>query len=67
MKQVLLWLLLARQLFAGSFTVGTYNLELYTDTPVFNLPPKSEEARKIIRQSIKALNVDILAVPPKRR
>jgi endonuclease/exonuclease/phosphatase family metal-dependent hydrolase len=62
MKQVLLWLLLARQLFAGSFTVGTYNLELYTDTPVFNLPPKSEEARKIIRQSIKALNADILAL-----
>ena len=62
MKQILLWFLLARQLFAGSFTVGTYNLELYTDTPIFNLPPKSEEARKIIRQSIKALNADILAL-----
>ncbi len=62
MKWILLWLLFAAQLFAGSFRVGTYNLQLYTDTPVFDQPPKSPEARKIVRESIKALHADILAL-----
>ena len=62
MKWLLGWLLLTTQILAGHFTVGTYNLELYTDTPIFNLPPKSAEARKIIQQSIEALNADVLAL-----
>jgi endonuclease/exonuclease/phosphatase family metal-dependent hydrolase len=53
---------LVAQVSAASFSVGTYNLELYTDTGAFDQPPKSELAREIIRKSIKALNVDILAL-----
>jgi endonuclease/exonuclease/phosphatase family metal-dependent hydrolase len=62
MKWMIAWLLLAANLAAGSFSVGTYNLELFSDTPIFNLPPKSERARSFIRKSIRALNADIVAL-----
>ena len=62
MKWIFLWLLLTADLLAGSFTAGTFNLELYSDRPVFEQPPKSDFARKIIRQSIRALKADVVAL-----
>jgi endonuclease/exonuclease/phosphatase family metal-dependent hydrolase len=53
---------LAAQLFAGSFTVATYNLEFYVDRPTLGTPPKSEEGKRIIRQSIRAMNPDVIAL-----
>lgn len=62
MKWLLASLLFAAQVVAGSLTVGTYNLELYSDTSVFNLPPKSDTAKQIIREGIKAIRADVLAL-----
>ena len=50
------------QLLAGSFTVGTYNLEFYVDRPTPGISPKSEEGRRIICQGIRAVDADVLAL-----
>jgi endonuclease/exonuclease/phosphatase family metal-dependent hydrolase len=47
---------------ARTFTVGTYNLEMYIDAPFNDVLPKTESSKKIVRQSIRALNADILAL-----
>jgi len=49
-------------LFAGTFSVATYNLENYLDEPAGHRPLKSEAAKARIRESIRALRPDVLAV-----
>jgi endonuclease/exonuclease/phosphatase family metal-dependent hydrolase len=49
--------------FAGTIRVATYNLENYLDTPTASRPHvKSAEAKDKIRESIRALNPDVLAL-----
>ena len=60
---ILVLLLLRLSLsFAGTFTVATYNLEFYVDRPTLSYESKSEPARAIIRQSIRAINPDVIAL-----
>ena len=48
---------------AGTFRVATYNLENYLNQPTESRPHiKSAEARTKIRESIRALNPDVLAL-----
>jgi endonuclease/exonuclease/phosphatase family metal-dependent hydrolase len=47
---------------AAQFTVGTYNLELYLDAPSGTMRAKPDIAKAKIREAIKAMNVDVLAV-----
>ena len=47
---------------AETFTVGTYNLEMYIDNVAMHHEPKSEESRAKVRESIKAMAADVLAV-----
>jgi endonuclease/exonuclease/phosphatase family metal-dependent hydrolase len=47
---------------AGTFTAATYNLEFYVDRPTLGNEPKSEQARAIIRQSIRTINPDVIAL-----
>jgi len=61
-KWVLAWLLLGTSLLAAPLTVATYNLELYANTPTFGVPPKSTEARQLVRESIRRLNADVIAL-----
>jgi endonuclease/exonuclease/phosphatase family metal-dependent hydrolase len=49
-------------LFAGTLTIATYNVEFYVDRPTLGNPPKSEQSRAIIREGIRALNPDLLAL-----
>jgi endonuclease/exonuclease/phosphatase family metal-dependent hydrolase len=46
----------------AQFTVGTYNLELYLDAPYGTMRAKPDAAKAKIREMIKAMNVDVLAV-----
>ena len=49
--------------FAGTFRVATYNLENYLDQPTESRKfVKSDEAKAKIRESIRALNPDVLAL-----
>lgn len=47
---------------ADTFSVATYNLENYLETAVENRPAKSPAARAKVRESIRALNADVLAL-----
>ena len=48
---------------AGTFRVAAYNVETYLDTPTASRPHiKSPEARAKVRESIHALNPDVLAL-----
>jgi len=47
---------------ADSFRVATYNLENYLDAPAGSRPTKTTEAKSKIRESIRALNPDVLAL-----
>ena len=47
---------------AGTLTVATYNLEFYVDRPTLSYEPKPESARAIIRESIRAINPDVIAL-----
>ncbi len=59
----LVWLVLAgTRLLAGEVVVATYNLEFYVDRPVFDRSPKSEDARRAVREIIRASGADILAL-----
>jgi endonuclease/exonuclease/phosphatase family metal-dependent hydrolase len=50
-------------LHAGTFRVATYNVENYLDQPTESRPHlKSAEARAKVRESIRALNPDVLAL-----
>lgn len=55
-------LLTCRILLAGTFTVATYNLEFYVDETTLGNEPKSEQARAVVRQGIRALNPDVIAL-----
>lgn len=58
-----LWLGLAQAVAAGdTFTVGSYNLENYLIVPQETRDAKPVDARIRIRESIKALNADVLAL-----
>ena len=58
-----LWLGIAQATSAGdTFTVGTYNLENYLIAPRETRAAKPVEARARIRETIKALNADVLAL-----
>jgi endonuclease/exonuclease/phosphatase family metal-dependent hydrolase len=52
----------AIRLCAGSFTVATYNLEFYVDRPTLGNPPESEDGKRIIRESIRTMNADVIAL-----
>jgi endonuclease/exonuclease/phosphatase family metal-dependent hydrolase len=54
------WLIVA-PLFGGQFTIGTYNLELYLTQPSGTMKAKGEAAKAKIRETIRAMNVDVLA------
>jgi endonuclease/exonuclease/phosphatase family metal-dependent hydrolase len=47
---------------AGAFTVATYNLQNYLDESAASRAAKSSASRAKIRESIRALNPDVLAV-----
>ncbi len=47
---------------AGTFTVATYNLENYLLTPEGTRPAKSEEGRARIRESLRRLGADVVAL-----
>src|SRR5262249_47449709 len=47
---------------AETFRVATYNLENYLDEPSGSRPAKSYEAKAKIRESIRALKPDVLAL-----
>ena len=59
---LLIVLLRLHAIFAGTFTVATYNLEFYVDHPTLSYEPKSESSRAIIRESIRAMNPDVIAL-----
>jgi endonuclease/exonuclease/phosphatase family metal-dependent hydrolase len=65
MQRTILWLLsllFSAHLWAASLTVATYNLEIYLDAPAFDMKPKSREARRHIREAIRQMNPDVLAL-----
>ena len=47
---------------AGTFRVATYNLNNYLDVPVGNRPVKTPPARAKIRESLRALKADVVAL-----
>ncbi len=47
---------------ADTFRVGTYNLNNYSDEMLGNRPVKSEASKAKVRESIRALRADILAL-----
>jgi endonuclease/exonuclease/phosphatase family metal-dependent hydrolase len=47
---------------AETFRVATYNLENYLDEPAGTRPLKTPEARAKIRESLRALNADVVAL-----
>ena len=55
--------LLSQSVFAAeAFRVATFNLENYIDVPVEGRPSKSPEARAAVRESIRLLAPDVLAL-----
>ncbi len=56
---VLLW---AHWTGAETFRVATFNVENYLDAPVQNRAIKSAESRAKVRESIRAINPDVLAL-----
>jgi endonuclease/exonuclease/phosphatase family metal-dependent hydrolase len=59
---VLVLALLPAGLGAGTFRVATYNVENYLDQPTESRPVKSAKARASVRESIRAMNPDVLAL-----
>ncbi|MEY2409322.1 MAG: hypothetical protein QOF48_1992 [Verrucomicrobiota bacterium] len=47
---------------APRFSVATYNLENYIDEPAGTRPLKSPEAKRKIREALRALNADVVAL-----
>jgi endonuclease/exonuclease/phosphatase family metal-dependent hydrolase len=47
---------------AEAFTIATFNLENYLDTPTVNRPAKSDTAKAMVRTSLLAIKADVLAV-----
>jgi len=59
---VLLLLLPFTAVAANTFRVATYNMQNYLDAPSGTRPGKSPESKAKIRESIRALNPDVLAI-----
>jgi endonuclease/exonuclease/phosphatase family metal-dependent hydrolase len=59
---LVLFLVDATLLAAESFRVATYNLENYLDAPAGSRPAKTTVAKSKIRESIRALSPDVLAL-----
>jgi len=47
---------------AETFTIGTYNVEMYLDYPALQHEVKSEDSRAKVRESIKQMAADVLAI-----
>jgi endonuclease/exonuclease/phosphatase family metal-dependent hydrolase len=47
---------------AGTFRIATYNVEGYLDVATQTRNPKSAEAKKKVRESIRAMNPDVMAL-----
>lgn len=62
MQIFFLLLAFVQTLLAGNFSVATYNLEFYVDQPTLSVKPKTEASRRVIRESIKAVNADVIAL-----
>src|SRR3569623_1521008 len=62
MHRMILLLLCSAHLWAASLTVATYNLELYIAAPALGVQPKSSDARRHIREAIRQMNPDVLAL-----
>jgi endonuclease/exonuclease/phosphatase family metal-dependent hydrolase len=61
-RMIVMAMVCALRLSAGQFTVGTYNLELFLEAPSGSMAAKTEAAQAKVREVIKAMNVDVLAV-----
>jgi endonuclease/exonuclease/phosphatase family metal-dependent hydrolase len=61
-KWIFAWLLVSVRLIAGAFTIATYNLEFYVDAPALGVAPKSPEARALVREAIRRMNPDVVAL-----
>lgn len=61
MRFLLAWLF-AAPILAAQFTVGSYNLELYLSEPAGTMRAKPDAAKAKLRETIKAMNVDVLAI-----
>jgi endonuclease/exonuclease/phosphatase family metal-dependent hydrolase len=60
---ILALLLAGGNAFAGTFRIATYNVETYLDQPTASRHAvKSAEARAKVRESIRAMNPDVLAL-----
>ena len=60
---VLVLALFCSNAIAGSFRIATYNVENYLDQPTESRPRvKSAEAKAKVRESIRALNADVLVL-----
>lgn len=57
-----LWLGVVSLIAAPSFRVATYNVENYIDEPAGTRPLKTVEAKAKIRESLRALNADVVAL-----
>lgn len=55
-------LFLCFELCAAPLRVATYNLEFYVDVPTLGSAPKSAEGRALVRESIRRINPDVLAL-----
>lgn len=62
MKVLIALLLLALDLGAATFTAATYNLEFYVDAPTLGRQPKTERARRAVRDAIQGMNPDVIAL-----
>jgi endonuclease/exonuclease/phosphatase family metal-dependent hydrolase len=54
--------LLSLRVLSAPLTVATYNLEFYVDQPTLGTPPKTVEARALVRESIRRVNPDVIAL-----
>jgi len=61
-KWVIAWVLVSLRVLAGPITLATYNLEFYVDQPTLGTAPKSAEARGLVRESIRRVNPDVIAL-----
>jgi endonuclease/exonuclease/phosphatase family metal-dependent hydrolase len=61
-KWLVCWVLVSLRVTAGPLTVATYNLEFYVDEPTLGTAPKTPEARALVRESIRRVNPDVIAL-----
>jgi endonuclease/exonuclease/phosphatase family metal-dependent hydrolase len=61
-KYLLGLLIVVGKIAAASLTVATYNLEFYVDSPTLGVPAKGAESKRLIREAIRQMNPDVLAL-----